>query len=288
MKIFVCNKLYDFFTIYSKEIMYICNNSNFTTDQFKQANYLITCLSDELNYPIYGNMDYANSKNKIKDINMFIKKFVNLNNSQKIIVFYHTPKVFIDNTINVCYSIPDDDNKNIVICPPAIKQYKFNKNINKKYLISFKGNVNASKERNDVFNIFSKYSNDKNIFIERNNNNYDYDELMNNSLFSLIIQGDLPWSYRFTESINAGSIPIIIKPQNQNILAFHELIDYSKFSIIIDQNNIHDLMTNILPNLLLESINNMLTNLEIVNNKYFISRKNQMEGLFEILEKKCI
>ena len=43
-------------------------------------------------------------------------------------------------------------------------------------------------------------------------------------------------------------------------------------------------MTNILPNLSINKIKNMLNQLEIVNNKYFISRQRQMAGVLEILE----
>jgi hypothetical protein len=109
---------------------------------------------------------------------------------------------------------------------------------------------------------------------------------MQNSLFGIIIEGDLPWSYRLTECINAGMIPIIIKPKNKNIFAFDELIDYSLFSIIINSDEIDYLMNTILVNLSAEKIKSMLKNLEIVNNTYFISRKQQMNGVLEILQKR--
>ena len=274
MKIYVCNKLWNCFVIYSKEINLIFNTtlSSYNTRNVNDANYIITCISDETNYPIYGNPRYAIPRMKIKDINVFIEKLFVLKQGQKIVVFYHTPKVFNNNTINVCYSKHDNDSNNIVICPPAIKQYSFNNNIDKKYFISFKGNIHASNERECIFNSFSKYSNDKNIFIERSDNLYDYNDLMQNSIFSVIIQGDLPWSYRFTEAINAGSIPIIIKPKDKNIFAFQELINYSSFSIVVNSEDIDNLMTNVLPNIQLDDISRMINNLESVNNKYFISK----------------
>ena len=287
MKIFVCNRFQDFFVMYSKEINNIFNNTTFNTDNFKEADYLITCLSEEKNYPIFGNMDYANSKIEIKNINVFLNKYFHLNNSQKIIIFCNIPKVFKYNIINVCYSKDDNDFHNIVICPPAIKNYTFNNILDKKkYLVSFKGNINASENRLQVINVLKKYNGNKNIIIDKKNNNFDYEDLMINSVFSIIIEGDLPWSYRFTEAINAGSIPIIIKPKNKNILGFHELIDYSLFSIIVDPDNIDNLMNNILPNLSVEKIREMLTQLEIVNNNYFISRQQQMAGILEILQKR--
>ena len=45
-------------------------------------------------------------------------------------------------------------------------------------------------------------------------------------------------------------------------------------------------MQNILPNLSVETIQNMLISLENVNNKYFITRETQMHGILDILELK--
>jgi hypothetical protein len=225
MKIFICNKLQPYFVIYSKEINKILNSNQFVTNEWTNADYLITCLSDELNYPIYGNMSYAESEIKIHDISTFIKKSFRIKNNQQLVIFYHTPCVFMNNTTVVCYAKNDNDSKNIVICPPAIQKYTFNNTVNKKYFLSFKGNTHCSQTRNRIFNAFRKYNNEKIIVIDRRDGRFEYEDLLTNSLFSLVIEGDLPWSYRFTETINAGSIPIIIKPKNTNIFAFDELID---------------------------------------------------------------
>lgn len=285
MKIYTCN-FSNHLVFYAKEIYNIFNNSKFNTTNYDEANYILTCLSDELNYPIYGNMQFALPNNYMYDVVSFIKNNFNLHENKKIIIFYHTTQFFIDNVINICYTKNDDDDRSIVICPPAIKKYIFNKNIDKKYFLSFKGNFSASENRINVIKKFEKYNSDKNIIIDRNDNNYDYDDLMNNSLFGVVVEGDLPWSYRFTECINSGTIPIIIKPKNKNIFAFSELIDYSSFSIIKDENEIDNLMQNILPNLSVETIQNMLISLENVNNKYFITRETQMHGILDILELK--
>lgn len=284
MKIFICNKLKPYFVIYSKEVNNVLNNSKFVINDWKNADYIITCLSDEQNYPKYGDMKYAESKLKINDITLFIKNRFNLNPNQQLVIFRHIPCVFTKNTINVCYAKHDNDYNSILICPPAIQKYNFNNTLDKKYILSFKGNVHCSQGRNRIFNAFKKYNNEKNVIIDRTNNKYDYDDLITNSLFSLVIEGDAPWSYRFTETINAGSIPIIIKPKNSNIFAFDELIDYSLFSIVIDEDEIDTLMTTILPSITLDDISKLMAHLYNVNNLYFISRESQMNGLTKILE----
>ena len=49
-------------------------------------------------------------------------------------------------------------------------------------------------QRLHIFQKLSKYNNYTNIIIiDRNNSDYDYDDLMINSVFGIIIEGDLPW-----------------------------------------------------------------------------------------------
>lgn len=289
MSIYICD-LENYHCVYAKEI-YKIFNKNVLSDEFvihkngpSNANYIITCLSDELNYPNYGDMDSARGENYIENIVQFVNQHIEASNEQKIVTFYCVLENFTDNMINVCYSKNSNDTQSILICPPAIRKLSFNNRTNKSYFISFKGNIFASYYRFIIYEKFKKYNTSKNIIIHLTDNRYEYADLMLNSTFSIIIEGDLPWSYRLTECINAGSIPIIIKPKNnKNIYAFDELVDYSKFSIIIDESEIDELMTNILPNITQEQIENMLSNLEIVNNKYFISRKTQMSGVLKML-----
>jgi hypothetical protein len=287
MKIFICNRLHPYFVIYSKEINKILNNNQFVTNEWSNADYIITCISQELNYPIFGNMDYSRPKIEIKNIYAFIHlmcKQFRINPNNKLVIFQNSPTVFSNRVISVCYAKNDNDNINVVICPPAIQKYSFNNTVNKKYTLSFKGDIHRSPERNRIFNAFAKYNNSKVVIIEKTNNNYEYGDLLLNSVFSLVIEGDLVWSYRLTETINAGSIPIIIKPKNKNIFAFDELIDYSLFSIVINEDEIDKLMTTVLPSITLNDISKLMLNLYDVNNQYFISRKTQMNGLIKILK----
>lgn len=284
MKIYT-NNFKSYYCIYAAEIYNIFKNSHMNVDEQSEANYIITCLSDELNYPNYGNMDSVRGEKGIENIIKFVSENVKTTNNQKIITFYHILNGLPDNMINVCYSKTFNDTKSIVICPPAINKFSFNKRANKPYLVSFKGNVYASSSRHMVYEKLKYYNNQKNIIIHRTDESYEYADLMTNSTFSIIIEDDLPWSYRLTECINAGSIPVIIKPRsNSNIYAFDELIDYSEFSIVVNEYEIDKLMTDILPNMPQEQIKKMLAKLETVNTKYFISRETQMCGVLEILK----
>ena len=213
-KLFISD-LKDFFCIYAKEIHEIFQKSTYRTTKINEADYIITCLSDELNYPKYGNMPYARSNLDIKNIKGFVDCF--FPQHQKKVVFCHIPVSKTNSIITVCYSKDDTDQDSIVICPPAIIQYSFNQTLNRKYLMSFKGNIKGSINRYNIFKKLQNHSSERVVLIDRTDHRYDYDDLMKNSLFSVIIEGDLPWSYRLTEAINAGCIPIIIKPKNKNI-----------------------------------------------------------------------
>lgn len=278
--------LYNFeenLSIYGKEIYNILKTSKFLTYNINEANIFITCLSTELNYPKFGNMNYAKPKKPIK-IPEFILNIENLNYG-KHIFFHHTANTsYHNNLINICYAKKDDDDKNILICPPAITQFNFNSNLNRKFLISFKGKFNrGGNKRLDIINKLLKYNCETIIIIDKNVNNPTYLEIMNNSIFGFVIQGDEPWSYRLTEVINAGIIPVIIKPDNYNILPFSDFIDYSLFSYIITVEQIDNFMQNILPYISENEIIKKLETLKNVNNKYFIDREKQINGIIEHL-----
>lgn len=133
MTFFICDKLTEYYTIYSNEInMYLLNSKYNKNVPIGDADFIITCLSDERNYPIYGNMSVSRPKIEIniKDIPLFLQNHFKLKIFQKIIVFFHVPICNEnDNIINVCYTKNDNDAKNIVICPPAIKNLIFQKKL---------------------------------------------------------------------------------------------------------------------------------------------------------------
>jgi hypothetical protein len=111
---------------------------------------------------------------------------------------------------------------------------------------------------------------------------------MKNSIFGILVEGDLPWTYRLTELINSGIIPIIVETET-NILPFSYALDYSKFSVIIKEKEISKFI-NKLP-LIYNQIKKgkrdyMLQELYNVNKKYFINRKSQMTKMVEYIKSK--
>tara|TARA_B100001248_G_scaffold174049_1_gene131984 strand:- start:6641 stop:7693 length:1053 start_codon:yes stop_codon:yes gene_type:complete len=298
---------------YSIEIYNNLKNNKYRTKDPKEAKIFITCICNETNYPNYGNSRQRKelekkliSKNKI---NEYVKnlEFFNLG---KHVIFYHTdPKNLHENIINIPYHT---NRKNgFIICPPSIANLNFNEKLlqDRKYFITFKGNFKSDPKReivmeellNQINKLDEKHFMTDTILLDRDPkkkikdneiditsiSDYSFNSFMENSVFGIIVEGDLPWSYRLTEVINSGTIPIIIEPES-NVLPFSHEIDYTKFSIVLKKNQIKDFADN-LPNLYKQvkngSKNEMINELKKVNNKYFISREKQIKSLIKYLKK---
>mmetsp|Transcript_48908 Transcript_48908/g.140548 ORF Transcript_48908/g.140548 Transcript_48908/m.140548 type:complete len:410 (+) Transcript_48908:50-1279(+) len=62
---------------------------------------------------------------------------------------------------------------------------------------------------------------------------HDYNDLLSNSAFSLVVHGDQRWNYRFSEALGACSVPVIIA--DGLTLPFEELIDWTKASLRVPE-----------------------------------------------------
>tara|TARA_A100001015_G_scaffold118201_1_gene131080 strand:- start:539 stop:1441 length:903 start_codon:yes stop_codon:yes gene_type:complete len=280
------NNLFEYLSIYSKEIYKILESHPKRTLNINNATYFITCLSNETNYPEYNKPYIGKAKislpiNQIKNI----FKYYNYGNH---IIFYHkTPNNLPSQLLNISYC--SDSFKSIIIPPPApYKDLIFNIK-NNKYLISFKGSFNRMSfetniyYRNNIINTLIKYRNNSIIIEESHSLKHNYKDLLENSTFGLVIEGDLPWSYRLTEVINSGAIPIIILPKNYNILPFKELLNYSEFSILLNSEDIDDFFINKLNSINNNKIAQLQSNLQYINNTVFKNRKTHVYTLIKYL-----
>lgn len=245
-----------------------------------EADFFITEISAEANYPNY---DMRGGPWPVRGSSLVqhIKNLPYFDKNKKHVMFYHngSPEYDLDGILNIPYfNNQYNINRNFIMAPPAIKKYKFNKNIDKKYLISFKGTVNRGEHRKVVYKKLKTIHNNKNIIIvEKNNNQYDYDELMTNSLFTFCLEGHLPWSYRFSEIINAGSLPIIITEKWEH-LPFCNLVDHQKFALQGKPNEIEQLINRAIK-MNKKEIEQRLEYMSEVNELYFKDRKSNVRAL---------
>ena len=90
---------------------------------------------------------------------------------------------------------------------------------------------------------------------------------MYESYFSICPRGFGPTSFRLYESIKLGIVPVYVS--DEHFLPFEDIIDWSKFSIILKSNKIKKLPKVL--NKIIDSGNylSLLENLKIVSEKYF-------------------
>lgn len=78
----------------------------------------------------------------------------------------------------------------------------------KKYNMAFKGDISYKKIRQQAL----QYHNPGKgvIVVDSGDEIYDFDELLFDSMFSLILSGDNEFSYRFTEAVCSGGVPVLV------------------------------------------------------------------------------
>ena len=109
---------------------------------------------------------------------------------------------------------------------------------------------------------------------------YDYDDLLSNSTFCLVPRGRRLASFRFLEAMQHNCIPVILS--NGWDLPFSEVIDWSKFSIMIDERRLMQV-----PSILHSITNNVILamkqQLVFVWKNYFSSIKSIVYTVIEVI-----
>ena len=188
---------------------------------------------------------------------------------------------------------------------PQFPRYHFsdqlinNYTCNKSILFSFKGHPRTG--HNPLRAILFSINNDDDCIIKAfSNNPSDFEFVINNgkmivtlsddkfsylnllfaSTYSLLPRGNgCALSYRHIESMNAGSIPVIIS--DEYVLPFNELIDWKQCALQVKEANIQDLHCLISSH---EKTNytNTINNVKTVYDAYFSSTKQIINTALEI------
>jgi hypothetical protein len=70
---------------------------------------------------------------------------------------------------------------------------------------------------------------------------FDYRQLMYDTVFALIIRGDQPYSYRFTETVCSGSVPVLLL-SNGWTPPFHNLQPFESYGVLVDESELNGLL----------------------------------------------
>ena len=262
--------------IYANEIIECLSDHPKRVLNIVDASYIIIPYSNEANYPNY---DMKGGPSKQLNLNKLIDK---IGGNLPCITFLHTsPPNKHRRMINIGYH--GQKYGDIVLPPPSLKNYEFQQiGSVRKYIATFKGSSTRSNIRKRCFDALQKYHNDKDFIIcGSKNSQYNYNDLINNSLYAFVIEGDLPWSYRFSEVISAGCIPIIIK-SDWEFLPFHHIINWDKYAIVISLEDIEHTIPDLLKNT--NKIIEMQHGLSIIYKKYLQSRKIQINTAISMLK----
>ena len=140
--------------------------------------------------------------------------------------------------------------RDISMPPPAterLMRYKFDMRdkLKKKYWLTFKGRfathpirAELAKLNNATAGILILDSSDE------ESNGYDYDELMSSSMFTLVVRGDREYSYRFTEAVCSGAVPVLLA--DGWVAPFSTLVPFQTYGIQIQEQDWQDLVPRLL------------------------------------------
>lgn len=108
----------------------------------------------------------------------------------------------------------------------------------KRYFVSFQGQMRTPVRQtlqqlvnNDV---------DQIVLDKSSPSHHDYDELLHDSRFNLILAGDVPFSYRFNEAVCSGGVPVLVT--EQWIPPLSEFLDFDSYGVLVKESDIHNLV----------------------------------------------
>mmetsp|Transcript_99450 Transcript_99450/g.186859 ORF Transcript_99450/g.186859 Transcript_99450/m.186859 type:complete len:396 (+) Transcript_99450:150-1337(+) len=109
----------------------------------------------------------------------------------------------------------------------------------KQYVLTFKGSIKRNKIRSRVRHLFHSPS-DKRIIVDNNDTRWDYDDLLHASKFVLILKGDADFSYRFTEAVCSGGVPVLVT--SSWVPPFNEVKSFASYGIQMRESEVDKLL----------------------------------------------
>lgn len=183
-------------------------------------------------------------------------------------------------------SMPPPPHHVIISVPPlnvleneieAVESYEGQ---SKGYFLTFKGNFATHSIRSKIGKLHKP---EEGIIIvdssSKASSSWDFVDLMSNSEFTLAVRGDVEFSYRFTEAVCSGSVPVLVS--DGWIVPFQSLVPFENYGIRILEDNVLE-MVSILKGISKESRQKLQAEAQIVCQKYFGSVQRQIQTMLEL------
>ena len=130
-----------------------------------------------------------------------------------------------------------------------VSRYKFMLAPNKSFFLTFKGSfqTTAGRHGNDLRSrVASVLHNpdDKIIVVDKDSTEgqaYDYKQLLHDTVFTLILRGDQPYSYRYTEAVCSGAVPVMVLSGGW-VLPFSNLHPFTDYGVIATEDELPKLV----------------------------------------------
>lgn len=116
---------------------------------------------------------------------------------------------------------------------------------NRSILIGFKGDMGTHDLRSKIRDKLHDPS--RQIFVlSKDDDTFEYWELLSRSIFALVMRGHVAFSYRFSEVVCSGAIPILIS--DEWVPPFEDLVSFDQYGVRVTEgsiSNIYDIVMGI-------------------------------------------
>lgn len=216
--------------MYGRELYHAFERHPQRTNNFSMANFFITTVGNECNYPNFD-MRGCTTQTPLAE---FAQKHEFYGKRPHVVFLHTTPKDLPGGLINVAYTRPG-----IVIPPPAITRVEFG-TTTRKPRVYFQGTIDRTIARKKIIHLLQRSFKNRafnNFVVKQKGRKEEYIHFLQTSEYALVVSGDLPWSYRVSEVIQSGAIPLFIKEDNHP-LPMSDEIDWNKCAEFVSIENL--------------------------------------------------
>lgn len=108
----------------------------------------------------------------------------------------------------------------------------------KNLLVGFKGEFSTHPIRQRIAKLHNPHAGV--VIANKNDQTYNFDNLMASSHFSLVIRGHVPFSYRFSEAVCHDTVPVLVS--DDWVPPFSELVPFESYGVRVAESNVDALV----------------------------------------------